>query len=680
MINSGSSLHLHESRIHKVDTSKSMDQSIRFFGDSNRSQAPPLDFNRLSPEQQQVYLNWSQQQNDIPTHNFLFQSINHNQTQTTFLLQQQQLVEQYNQQFMTIQAPLPQENQQQVEQLQPEPQPQIYQQEYLPTQYDQLGLERKWQVEREELIKNMRPHISLDEPNLPSFYKYFDASKEKIGNQYYGDYFELTHKMNPQFKLCLKLDSYDNYKQFEYDEKQLQITKQYFTHPNLINLHLIHTKKFVCLCFSTNRVCQLYDNIETNMQNQIKLQYFDELEVLQILESMVEALYSLHLKGIIHGHVSLDYIIQTTQIDGIKVYKLYYPKIIHFNKDIKINSLIQDKNLRPTDPIYLSPDQLQCLHRENLYVPSWKCDIFCLGICILALCLGPDRHSEIDLIYTEYGINEAELQNMIKRLSGDFSQKLISILLQMTNITQPRPDLITLNHLISNLNLEHINYANMIYDLEVQTRFENKLKVRSKIQRSQYQTDRTNLSDLNKKESKKDFKQSQIEKTTVRNNLVENRNKRRIQYKDGSYYDGDVFNGLRDGIGQYCHDNKVWDGCWKYDQQNGHSNYYENGYLIYEGNFINGLYDGFGKLRNPNPKYFNTPIDYKDLTSDCWLSYQGDFHQGKFHGFGTLEYANQERLTCIFRDGIPDGVGVFETLDKRRINAQWDTGILVRRI
>lgn len=37
----------------------------------------------------------------------------------------------------------------------------------------------------------------------------------------------------------------------------------------------------------------------------------------------------------------------------------------------------------------------------------------------------------------------------------------------MTNITQPRPDLITLNQLISNLNLEHINYANMIYDLEV---------------------------------------------------------------------------------------------------------------------------------------------------------------------------------------------------------------------
>lgn len=37
----------------------------------------------------------------------------------------------------------------------------------------------------------------------------------------------------------------------------------------------------------------------------------------------------------------------------------------------------------------------------------------------------------------------------------------------MTNITQPRPDLITLNHLVSNLNLEHINYANMVYDLEV---------------------------------------------------------------------------------------------------------------------------------------------------------------------------------------------------------------------
>lgn len=31
-------------------------------------------------------------------------------------------------------------------------------------------------------------------------------------------------------------------------------------------------------------------------------------------------------------------------------------------------------------------------------------------------------------------------------------------------------------------------------------------------------------------------------------------------------------------------------------------------------------------------------------------------------------------------NGLPNGVGVFETLDKRRLNAQWDMGLLIRRI
>jgi len=30
--------------------------------------------------------------------------------------------------------------------------------------------------------------------------------------------------------------------------------------------------------------------------------------------------------------------------------------------------------------------------------------------------------------------------------------------------------------------------------------------------------------------------------------------------------------------------------------------------------------------------------------------------------------SNGEKMTCAFRDGMPDGVGVFETLDRRRVN------------
>jgi hypothetical protein len=41
---------------------------------------------------------------------------------------------------------------------------------------------------------------------------------------------------------------------------------------------------------------------------------------------------------------------------------------------------------------------------------------------------------------------------------------------------------------------------------------------------------------------------------------------------------------------------------------------YKDGKLCYEGSFKGGLYEGYGKCNNINPKYFNTPYDYKDLT------------------------------------------------------------------
>lgn len=62
------------------------------------------------------------------------------------------------------------------------------------------------------------------------------------------------------------------------------------------------------------------------------------------------------------------------------------------------------------------------------------------------------------------------------------------------------------------------------------------------------------------------------------------------------------------------------------------------------------------------------------------MNYYGDFNKNLFHGFGSLELSNNERLTGVFRNGMPDGVGVYETIDKRKVNAQWDMGVLVRRI
>lgn len=82
------------------------------------------------------------------------------------------------------------------------------------------------------------------------------------------------------------------------------------------------------------------------------------------------------------------------------------------------------------------------------------------------------------------------------------------------------------------------------------------------------------------------------------------------------------------------------------------------------------MFDGYGKMRNPTRKYLNETFNYKDFNQlgDLWIQYVGDFKDGQFNGFGTLQLSNEEKLTCVFREGLPDGVGVFETLDKRRIN------------
>lgn len=105
--------------------------------------------------------------------------------------------------------------------------------------------------------------------------------------------------------------------------------------------------------------------------------------------------------------------------------------------------------------------------------------------------------------------------------------------------------------------------------------------------------------------------------------MVENRGKRKLQYPDGSKYVGEVFNGLRDGIGQYVSDRVQYDGCWKNDKYHGQGTLYEDGKLVYEGAFRMGMYEGYGKSKNPGPRYSDRELDYKDLSnlSAEWLTY-----------------------------------------------------------
>ena len=79
---------------------------------------------------------------------------------------------------------------------------------------------------------------------------------------------------------------------------------------------MIHTKKYVCLCFATFRVCTLLDYIHSDCESTIKNKHYQENEIWLIMSNIVESLYSLHLKGIVHGNVTLDHIVVTHLIDN----------------------------------------------------------------------------------------------------------------------------------------------------------------------------------------------------------------------------------------------------------------------------------------------------------------------------------------------------------------------------
>lgn len=165
---------------------------------------------------------------------------------------------------------------------------------------------------------------------------------------------------------------------------------------------------------------------------------------------------------------------------------------------------------------------------------------------------------------------------------------------------------------------------------------------------------------------------------------VENRHRGTLNYPDGSRYEGEIKNGMRDGLGQlHMSDGSVFDCCWKEDRQQGKGIYYDShGNTVYEGAFQKGKYEGFGVLRNSFPRYRSDAFEYRDFNKlgQQWLVYEGDFRDHMRNGFGTLTLSNKEKLVCHFRDDLPDGVGVFHSVDLKRVNGQWDSGILARQV
>ena len=96
----------------------------------------------------------------------------------------------------------------------------------------------------------------------------------------------------------------------------------------------------------------------------------------------------------------------------------------------------------------------------------------------------------------------------------------------------------------------------------------------------------------------------------------------KIDYLDGTSYDGFTLSGIYDGQGTIRWTNgAMYIGGWLKGKKHGVGEYkYPDG-TVYKGDWKNDLYDGNGKLTFNNKS-----------------SYTGGFKESKFHGKGTLSW------------------------------------------
>ena len=120
----------------------------------------------------------------------------------------------------------------------------------------------------------------------------------------------------------------------------------------------------------------------------------------------------------------------------------------------------------------------------------------------------------------------------------------------------------------------------------------------------------------------------------------------RIEWKDGSWYEGDIRNGVREGCGVYTcvtENPFVYDGEWRNDMFNGSGTCYygEMGSPHrYVGEFVDCVREGKGTMYYPSGNV-----------------YEGEWHAGKRHGHGKFTWVNGSYYVGEFADGEMNGRG-----------------------
>lgn len=154
--------------------------------------------------------------------------------------------------------------------------------------------------------------------------------------------------------------------------------------------------------------------------------------------------------------------------------------------------------------------------------------------------------------------------------------------------------------------------------------------------------------------------------------------KGRNTYSDGSIYEGDVKNGLRDGFGTQSYANgSYYRGQFKNDKREGYGEYQDlRKGNIYYGTYYQGKRHGRGKLLMKGEFEYNGTFDMGVMHGEGVmlvhnvLRYEGQFERGKWGVTGTIytkekqiQWDNKDAYEVFKKLSIPEDI-IIELLEK----------------
>ena len=138
----------------------------------------------------------------------------------------------------------------------------------------------------------------------------------------------------------------------------------------------------------------------------------------------------------------------------------------------------------------------------------------------------------------------------------------------------------------------------------------------------------------------------------------------KVEYDDGSYYQGQIRKGQRDGKGHMVYSTcDEYVGEWKAGKRHGHGTLTQHHGGTYVGDWADDVFHGFGTevfedKAKYEGQYFNGMLHgHGKMTYPNGNVYEGAFHQNYKHGKGTIHYeATQDVFEGMFEQGKRHGL------------------------